>query len=89
MKYLWVKQKIENYDKWLAIFKSHEKAQHEAGLRDCQLFCDENDPNTVICFFKVTDEEKAKEFTTSPQAEQGKDDSGVVGEPEVFWLEEL
>ena len=89
MAYLFVRQRVSDFDRWLRVFESHAEAQKEAGLRDLQLLRDRNDPQAVVCFFRVEDLEKARAFTQSPGAEEGKTDSGVIGEPEVLFLQEL
>ena len=89
MKYLYVKQKVEDFVKWYDIFKSHEKAQKEAGLKDLQLFRDEADPNTVICLFRVEDINKAKAFTRAPEAEEAQEQSGMIEPPEVLYLDKI
>ncbi|NNM05135.1 MAG: hypothetical protein HKO65_08545 [Gemmatimonadetes bacterium] len=48
-----------------------------------------DDPHTLTCMFRVEDTDKALAFIETPEAEQGKADSGVIGEPEAIWLEDL
>ena len=76
MPYLLVKQRVEDYDKWYAVFASHAEAQREAGLTDLQLLRDIADPNVVVCLFKVEDLEKAKAFTESPDVDEAQAESG-------------
>ncbi|UCE18928.1 MAG: hypothetical protein JSV84_00830 [Gemmatimonadota bacterium] len=67
MPYLFVRQKVEDFERWYDGFKSHDEAHQEAGLKDLQLLRDVSDPNTVVCFFRVEDIEKAKVFTEPPK----------------------
>ncbi len=89
MQYLYVKQKVEDFDRWYSVFNSHAQAQQEAGLKDLQLFRDNSDPNTIVCLFRVYDMEKARAFTETPEAEDAQEESGMIGEPEVLWLNEI
>jgi heme-degrading monooxygenase HmoA len=89
MPYLMVRHKVEDFDKWYAVFSSHAAAQQDSGLVDLQLSRDVRDANIVVVFFRIADMEKAHAFTHSKEAEQAKDDSGVIGEPEVLLLEEI
>ncbi len=89
MNYLFVRQKVEDFDKWYAVFTSHAEAQRQAGLVDLQLLRDVSDPNTIVCFFRVEDLEKARAFTGSPDAEDAQVDSGIIGTPDVLWLGEI
>ena len=42
-----------------------------------------------MCIFKVDDIEKAKSFTEAPQVSDEQNESGKIGAPEVFFLNEL
>ena len=48
MPYLYVKQKVADFDKWYSVFKSNEKAQQEAGFTELQLLRDVADPNIIV-----------------------------------------
>lgn len=89
MAYLYVRHRVADFDRWLRVFDSHAEAQKEAGFGDVQILREANDPEVVVLFFQVEDLEKARAFTSSPEAEKGKEDSGVIGEPEALWLEEM
>jgi len=89
MPYLFVKQKVEDFDKWYAVFKSHEEAQKEAGLKDLKLLRESKDANTIICFFYIENHESAKKFTEAPEASDALVASGIIGIPEVMLLDEV
>ena len=89
MAYLYVRHTVSNFNKWYNIFQSHSKAQNEHGMVDLQLFSNQKDPNDVIVLFRIEDMEKAKAFISAPDAEEAKDESGVIGEPEVLFLEKI
>jgi len=89
MPYLYVRHKVKDFDAWHKVFASNAKDQEESGLIDCQLLRTVDDPNDVAMLFRVTDLMKAREFTNAPEADQARDQSGVIGEPTVLWLDEL
>lgn len=89
MNYLIVKHKVADFEKWLAVFKSHEKIQEEAGFYDLQIMRDAFEPNIVTVLFKVKDVNTAKAFTSSQSSSQAAVDAGVIGTPEGFWLQEI
>jgi len=89
MNYLIVKQKVEDFETWYTIFKSHEEAQKEAGLSNAQIFKDHVDLQTVVCMFQVNDVEKAKAFTQAPDVDQAQEESGMIGKPEILFLKEI
>lgn len=44
MPYLLVRQKVEDFDKWYAVFEAHAETQKNSGLRDPQVLIDFKDP---------------------------------------------
>lgn len=60
-----------------------------AGLKDLWLLRDINDPNTIVCIFFIEDIKAAKAFTEAPQASAAQDESGIIGAPEVLFLDEI
>ena len=89
MQYLLVRHKVADFDRWYSVFRSHAEAQQEAGLKDLQLFRDAADPNDVVVLFRVDDLDEVKAFTESPESYEAKEESGVIGEPEVLWLNKI
>jgi hypothetical protein len=45
-----------------------------------------DDPNEVFLFFEVEDLEKAHGFISSPDAAEGRQQSGVLDNPDVYFL---
>lgn len=89
MAYLYVRQRVADFDHWYKIFKSHAQAQREAGLKNLQLLRDVADQNIIVCIFEVENLEKARAFTEAPEASIAQKESGIIGEPEVLFLEEV
>jgi len=89
MPYLLVKQKITDFERWYAIFKSDARAQKEAGLHDLVILKDMTDPKLIVCIFKIDSIEKAKTFTDSPGSGKSAELSGVIGTPEILFLEKV
>ena len=86
MKYLLVKHRVVNIEKWKAVFDSHNVAESVSGLKILKLLRDETDSNMVVLFFEMVDADKANTFMNTPEAAQAKDDSGVIGDPTVMIL---
>jgi hypothetical protein len=42
--------------------------------------------NTIICLFSMDDIESAKAFTEAPEAGKARQESGIIGTPEVLFL---
>lgn len=89
MAYLYVRHKVEDFDRWFAVFESHRPAHRESGFGEVHVSRDCADPDIVVLFFEVLDMEKARAFTETPESYEAKDESGVVGDPLALWLEEI
>jgi len=80
------RNKVADFEKWKAVFDSHTQAHREAGLILQHLWQNIDDPNDVFFLFEVEDISKAKAFITSPAAPDAKEKSGIIGEPEIYFL---
>jgi len=89
MAYLYVRHTVIDFNNWYRIFDSNKEEQEKHGLADFDLFRDQKDPNDVIIIFRVTDVEKAREYIYAPEAEIARDEAGVIGEPESFFLDKV
>lgn len=89
MPYLFVRQRVRDFDRWYAVFASHAEAQKQAGFRDLELLRDVHDPNVVVCFFRVDDMAAARAFTEAPEAGEAAFESGIIGKPEILWLDDI
>lgn len=89
MPYLFVRQKVKDYDRWFAVFDSHDGAQRAAGLMDRRVYRDAFDPGVVVCVFRVADAGDAVAFTEAPEASAAQADAGVLGTPEVLILDDV
>lgn len=87
MPYLLVKNKVTDYERWYAVFKSDAKAQKEAELHDLVILREMTDPNLIVCIFKIDNLEKAKAFANSLNSGKLAELSGVIGIPEVLFLD--
>ncbi len=87
MKHLLCKHEVADFDKWYAVFSSHGDAQKESGLRLINLLRDAVNPNLVVMWFEVEDMDKANAFMSAPEAYAAAEKSGVIGTPEVHFLD--
>ena len=81
-----VRHKVSDFDKWKQVFDSHAIAQQESGLRVEKVLRNLDDPAEVIPWFEVTDLEKARAFVNSPEVPDARHQSGVVDEPDTYFL---
>jgi hypothetical protein len=86
MAYLLVRHKVADFSTWKRVFDSHSAAQKEAGLIVEKVLCNVDEPDEVFLWFEVTDMEKARAFVTSAEVPEAKGQSGVVDEPDLYFL---
>ena len=78
--------KVEDFARWKEVYDAHKHARDAAGISEKYLFQDVDDPNTVTLLFEAGDMEKAKEFGASEDLIKAMAESGVVGEPGMYYL---
>ena len=88
MYHLLVRHRVADFARWHAVFESHSQAQNDAGLHLLHLLRDTTDPNLVVMLFRADNPEAARAFTSSPDAAQAAQTSGVIGVPEILLLSE-
>lgn len=86
MAHMLCRNKVTDFEKWKAVFDSHTQAHREAGLILQHLWQNIDDPNDVFFLFEVEDIGKAKAFIISPNVPDAQEKSGVIGEPEIYFL---
>jgi heme-degrading monooxygenase HmoA len=88
MTYILVQQHVEDYDKWKAVFEEHEDRQ-AAGSKGGIVFRNADDPTQVTVLLGWDNLENARAFTGSDELRAAMQRAGVVGPPNVYFLEEV
>jgi heme-degrading monooxygenase HmoA len=83
-----VRHKVQDYGRWKPLFDEHGAKRKAAGSKGGRLFRSEKDPNEVVILFEWEDLGKAHKFTESEDLRQTMERAGVVGKPELYFLEE-
>ncbi len=87
MHYLIVQHTMEDYGKWRPVFDAHEGVRQTYGVRDAQVFRNVENPNELLLKFRVDSVERAQKLAHSQELKDAMADAGVVGIPEVFFVE--
>jgi len=53
------------------------------------VYRDAQDPNTVVVVNRFPDQETARHFLGSPELQRAMERAGVVGQPELWFTEDL
>jgi hypothetical protein len=86
MLFMLVRHKVRDFAAWKAVFDSHATAQQQAGLHVKQLLHNVDNPNELFLLFEAEDLERAKGFVSSPQVPDARAASGVLEEPDLYFL---
>ena len=89
MAQLIIRHKVKDYAKWKPLFDEHGAKRKAGGSKGGRLFRSEKDPNEVVILFEWEDLGKAHKFTESEELRQTMERAGVVGKPELYFLEDI
>lgn len=78
---------VKDFGEWKASYDSHKHARDAAEMTEKYLLQDVDNPNKVTMLFEAKDPAKAIEFSESDDLIEAMQNSGVVGEPEMYFLE--
>ncbi len=85
---LFCRNKVLDFQKWHAVFKSHHALHQEAGLTLQKLWQEDGDQNHVFFVFSVEDKEKALGFIHAPVSAEAGKIAGVI-EGEFYFLNDF
>ena len=88
MTHLFIKHKVEDYDRWKTSFDSALDFRISHGEIESQVYRDPDDPNDITVISKFIDLDDAKEFAGLSELKEKMTEYGVVEEPTVIFLEE-
>jgi heme-degrading monooxygenase HmoA len=89
MVYVLVHHKVEDYSKWKAVYDDHQPSRKQAGSQGARVLRNVNDPNEEVIITTWPDLETAQAFAHSPELRETMQRAGVLGMPEVLFLEEI
>lgn len=89
MAQLIVRHKVKDYGKWKPFFDEHGTQRKAAGSKGGRIFRSEKDPNEVVILFEWEDLGKARKFAESEDLRQRMERAGIVGKPDLYFLEEI
>jgi hypothetical protein len=88
MIYLYIRQTVKDYARWKEGFDTHAAARQAAGvMREPFVMHNVDDPNDIIVLLGWCDLKQARLFSQSVSWQMAMQEMGVVGSPEVRFLE--
>jgi len=88
MPYLLVRHKVEDYAKWKPLFDEHAEVRKSMTSKGGFVFRNADNPNEVFVLIEVEDLDTARQFTQSDELRTAMEKSGVIDQPDVFFLNE-
>jgi len=87
MPYMLCRNRVADFERWKAVFASHQAAHKGATLRLLNIWRGIKEPNNVFFMFEVASMDKAREFISNPTAAKAGADSDVI-EGEYHFVED-
>lgn len=78
--------KTKEYSAWKSGFDNTEEMRKAGGLTNTRILRSTDDPNELFIESDTSDVAKAKQFLTSPDVRSSMEKSGVIGQPEIHFL---
>jgi heme-degrading monooxygenase HmoA len=89
MIYLMAVQKVEDFNKWKKVFDEHSTQRRVMGSKGAKILRDSSHPNEIVVITKWEDLNAAKKFSSSPDLKNVMKRAGVVGLPELRFLDDI
>jgi heme-degrading monooxygenase HmoA len=89
MSYLFIKPTVKDYAAWKPLFDGHAAFRKAAGSKGARLFRSSENPNEIALLFEWDDPKRARQFVQSPELREAMERSGVIGRPDVYFLDEI
>lgn len=86
MKHAIMRHKVADFNKWKTVFDADRPNREKAGLKDQWVKRNEQDPSEVVMYYDVADRKRAEDFSHSPELQAKMKEGGVIGKPEVIFL---
>ena len=82
-----VSLKVADFDDWKAVFDSAASSREEAGI-NAKAYQNIDDPNNPVAIGTASSKEEFLAFFTTPEIQEDQKKAGILGPPEVTFLEE-
>ena len=84
-----VQHKVKDFAEWKKEYDSVSKMRTSNGELSDQIYRDEKTPNNLTVIFKWDSLENAKKYAHSPELKAAMEKAGVVGQPNIYFLNEV
>jgi heme-degrading monooxygenase HmoA len=88
MAYMYARHTVEDYDAWKSVFDSVSDLRQQNGERSYQILRQGNGSGELIILFEWDSLDNAQRYAASPELREAMERAGVIGKPEILFLEE-
>jgi heme-degrading monooxygenase HmoA len=85
---MFIRGNVQDYKTWKSVFDSKNDLRRRYGQQSHQILRPENGSNEVDILFVWDDLDNARRFASSAELKETMQEAGVVGKPEILFLEE-
>jgi hypothetical protein len=86
MTHVLARHKVENFEKWKAVYDSDSEARRQAGLHEVFVLRNVSEPLEVFVLAKVDDLAKAHAYSDTPGLMEKMIAAGVTDRPDIVYL---
>jgi len=83
-----VRHQVADYSRWKEAFDAHLNTRKAAGETEARVMVSVDDPREVTLFLDWDSLDRARRFVSSEDLKQTMKQAGVVGDPDVRFLED-
>ena len=83
-----VQHKVKDFAMWKKVYDSQAALRTSSGELSDQIYRDESNPNSLTVVFKWDSLANAQKFAHSPDLKAAMEKAGVVGPPNIQFLNE-
>lgn len=87
--YVLARHKVEDYARWKAAFDEGVAMRKAGGEKSYRIFQTVEDPNNLVFLFEWDTLDNARKFLESEELQAAMQQSGVVDQPDTYFLEEV
>ena len=88
MAYMLVRHSVQDYKAWKSVFDSVADLRRRNGEKSYRILSQENGSNDLVALFEWDSLDNARKYAASPELKEAMHRAGVVGKPEILFLEE-
>ena len=78
---------VEDYAKWKPVFDQHAATRKAAGSKGGMLYRSADNPNELLIVWEWDSLANARKFAESPDLREVMQKAGVMGRPDIHFLE--